>query len=189
MIWSRLRPIGVSGHNPGTVSGTCMNFRVVGAILVGVSLASPAPAQVVTGRSNTGTITVYVSDSGSTVGRKIQTVSFEIEFSEPSGNKSLEAKETGRLRVVISNSGKNAVRGVVAKVTPLTPPTGITYNDSILVGTIPVNASRYAIFYFTAKENVPSQIVTFQVELFAGGVEATEPKLLTFLTKDQRSND
>ena len=146
-------------------------------------------AQVVTGRSNTGTITVIVVDSGSSSTKRPQTLTFEMEFSEPSGNKSLEAKETGRLRVVISNSGKSAVRGVIARVSPLTPPTAITYNDSILVGDIPVNASRYAIFYFTAKENVPSQIVTFQVELFTRGVEATEPKLLTFLTKDQRSND
>jgi hypothetical protein len=167
-----------------------MNIRYLGVVIVGVLLHPGASSQVVTGRSNTGTITLTAVDSALVVaGKRFQALSFEIEFSEPSGNKSLEAKETGRLRVVISNAGKTMVRGVVARVAPLTPPTGITYNDSIVVGDIPVNASRYAIFYFTAKDNVPSQIVTFQVELFVRGVEATEPKLLTFLTKDQRSND
>jgi hypothetical protein len=147
-------------------------------------------AQVVSGRSNTGSITLTIIDtSTSTNGKKIRALSFELEFSDPSGNKALEAKETGRLRLVISNNGKVPQRNVVARVTPLAPPTAVVFNDSIMVGDIPVNASRYAIFYFTAKEGVPSQIVTVQVALFSRGDEAAEPKLLTFLTRNNQGKE
>jgi len=145
-----------------------------------------AAAQTATGRSNTGTISLATPDAAETPRNKARLLGFEMDFSEPSGNKHLDAKETGRLRLVITNLGKTTVRGVVAKVVPLTPPTAVTYNDSISVGDIPVNASRYAIFYFVAGDAVPAQIVTFQVELFANRAEASEPKLLTFLTKSQR---
>lgn len=157
------------------------------AVLVLVlAVVGTAGAQVVTGRSNTGMISLTVPSVDNSSGKKTHQLTFEIEFSEPSGNKQLEAKETGRLRVVMSNAGKTPVRGVVARVLPLTPPTALTYNDSIVVGDIPTNASRYAIFYFSAGESVPSQIVTFQVELISFQGEAAEPKLLTFLTKDRR---
>lgn len=168
-----------------SMKDTCMKygtFLVLGACFA----AGSASAQVATGRSNTGMISLSLPTNDSADPKKTLPLTFEIEFSEPSGNKHLEARETGRLRVVMSNTGRTVVRGVVAKVVPLTPPTAVTYNDSILVGDIPANASRYAIFYFTAGESVPSQIVTFQVELFSLQAEAAEPKLLTFLTKDRR---
>jgi hypothetical protein len=154
------------------------------AVLVLVlAVVGTAGAQVVTGRSNTGMISVAAPlvEDGST--KKTQPLTIEIEFSEPSGNKHLDAKETGRLRVVITNTSRSVVREVVARVSPLVPPTAVTYNDSIVVGDIPTNASRYAIFYFAAGESVPSQIVTFQVALFSRQVEAAEPRLLTFLTR------
>lgn len=167
-----------------------MKFRFAVGVLLVWAGGMQADGQVVTGRSNTGPITLIVVDTVSASQAKRQSLlSFEIEFSEPSGNKTLEGRETGRLRVVVSNSGRGTVRSVVARVSPLAPPTAITFNDSILVGDIPVNASRYAIFYFSASEKVPSQIVTFQVQIFSRGIEAAEPKLLTFLTKDHRTNN
>jgi hypothetical protein len=77
---------------------------------------------------------------------------------------------------------------VIARILPLAPLQGVTYNDSIVVGDIPVNATRYAIFYFAASDTVPAQIVTVHVDVFANKAEATEPRLLTFLTRgaDQR---
>jgi hypothetical protein len=106
-----------------------------------------------------------------------------MEFSEPSGNKFLDAKETGRLRLLIGNPGRMTVRNVVARVRPLAEVKEVTYNDSISVGDVPVGTTRYAIFYFGASENVNSQILTFSVELYNPEGVAADPQLLTFLTR------
>ena len=142
----------------------------------------------VTGRSNRGPIVPsYAEGETDAAGRPVRGVTFEFEFTEPSGNKYLDARETGRLRIVITNTGRLSVRNVVARVVPLASPSSVTFNDSILVGEIPMNATRYAIFYFTAQQDVPSQILTFQVELHDPNGPVADPQLLTFLTRSRQS--
>jgi len=143
--------------------------------------------QKITGRSPAGGIGVSITDSASTQSSlRVRAVTFDTEFSEPSGNNALDPKETGRLRIVLTNSGKIALRNVVVRVVPLATPAGVTFNDSIAVGDIPVNATRYAIFYFTAAANVPSQILTFQIDVHdpLGGI--ADSRLVTFLTRERR---
>ena len=72
-----------------------------------------SPAQTATGRSNTGAISLTAPVVEDNAPKKSRLLGIEMEFSEPSGNKHLDAKETGRLRLVISNIGKATVRGVV----------------------------------------------------------------------------
>jgi len=161
---------------------------LIGLCGMAILAASMGVAQKVSGRSPSGVLNVVVqSDSVSTPSTlRVRNVSFDTEFSEPSGNNALDPKETGRLRVVLTNSGKISLRNVVVRVIPLATPTGVTYNDSITVGDIPVNATRYAIFYFTASSNVPSQILTFQIDIHdsLGGV--ADSRLVTFLTRERR---
>jgi len=161
---------------------------LIGLCGMAILAASLGVAQKVSGRSPSGALNVVVqSDSVSTPSTlRVRNVSFDTEFSEPSGNNALDPKETGRLRVVLTNSGKISLRNVVVRVIPLATPTGVTYNDSITVGDIPVNATRYAIFYFTASANVPSQILTFQIDIHdsLGGV--ADSRLVTFLTRERR---
>jgi hypothetical protein len=152
-------------------------------------LAGSASAQKITGKSNTGSLTVTLADtSGTPVMQRVRNVSYDYEFSEPSGNNALDPKETGRLRIVLTNAGKVTLRNLVVRIVPLATPAGVTYNDSIMVGDIPVNATRYAIFYFTASAEVPSQILTFQIDVHdpLGGV--AESRLVTFLSRDRRGN-
>ncbi|MGB6650267.1 MAG: hypothetical protein WBG01_17195 [Bacteroidota bacterium] len=153
-----------------------------------VAIAASAFGQTtITGRSNTGSIIPSYAETGTNgSGRPVTGLTFEFEFSEPSGNKYLDARETGRLRIVISNSGRLSVRNVVARVVPLASPSSVTFNDSILVGEIPMNSTRYAIFYFSAKEDVPSQILTFQIELHDPSGPVADPQLLTFLTRSRQ---
>lgn len=155
-------------------------MKLVVAAALTFAMIVPASAQVASGRSNSGSlIPVY---SGQT-GPKVKGLTFEMEFSEPSGNKFLDAKETGRLRLLIGNPGRMTVRNVVARVRPLAEVKEVTYNDSISVGDVPVGTTRYAIFYFGASENVNSQILTFSVELYNPEGVAADPQLLTFLTR------
>lgn len=152
-------------------------------------LAGSASAQKITGKSNTGSLTVTLTDtSGSPNPQRVRNVTYEYEFSEPSGNNALDPKETGRLRIVLTNSGKITLRNLVVRVVPMAPPVGVTYNDSIMVGDIPVSATRYAIFYFTASAEVTSQILTFQIDVHDPLGSVADSRLVTFLTRDRKGN-
>jgi hypothetical protein len=152
-------------------------------------LVSGAAAQRIQGRSGVGSLsTVQVDSTGAPVASPARETSFDFEFTEPSGNKFLDPRETGRLRVVVTNSGKTTLRGVVIRVIPLSPPAEVVFNDSIGVGDLPVNATRYAIFYFTAGESVPSQILTFQIDIRDGMGTIADSRLFTFLTRERRTN-
>lgn len=165
-----------------------MNLRILVLLPVLLVLtASVGYGQKAMGRSAPGPLTTGMSDSmdvavrGATAGN----VDFELQFSEPSGNEYLEAKETGRLRVEIRNPGSVSVKGVYVRLNPLQEIKGVTYPDSIFVGEIPVNSSRYAIFYFQAAEKLDPQIVTIGVEVRVGRGLLADPKLLTFLTRQR----
>jgi hypothetical protein len=162
-----------------------MNARA-GCIAVAVLLvvAATAYGQKTLGRSPAGPLTPLAADSlGEGIGGGAGSVTFEVEFSEPSGNEYLERREKGRLRVAIANPGGASVKGVYVSLNPLQEVRGVSYADSIFVGDIPANASRYAIFYFQAAEKLDPQIVTFGVEVKGLKGLLADPKLLTFLTR------
>jgi hypothetical protein len=152
----------------------CLSFLWTGSVW----------AQVVSARSNTGSLPVVGGEvSSASVNKNLLTL--EVEFTDPSGDGFLDAKETGRLRIIITNTGRSVVRGVVAKIVPKTDVSGLTYIDSIRVGDLPVNGTQYAIFYFTAATAVRSQTVTFRVEIRNGNNDlVAEPRLLTFVTRE-----
>jgi hypothetical protein len=163
-----------------------MRTLLLGLAISAISV-SAAGQTIVSGKSNTGPIVPSYAETGTGVsGRPATGLTFEFEFSEPSGNSYLDARETGRLRIVISNAGRLPVRNVIARVVPLASPSSMTYNDSILVGEIPMRSTRYAIFYFTAQHDVPSQILTFQIELHDSNGPVADPQLLTFLTRSRQ---
>jgi hypothetical protein len=163
-----------------------MRSTIVVVVLTLAAVCSAA-GQVITGRSAAGSLSAAPGDSTLVrTGGTSYVVTYETEFSEPSGDNFLEARETGRLRLILTNSGKSSLRNVVAKIVPLSPPTGVSYNDSISVGDIPGNATRYAIFYFTAEESVTSQILTFQVDVRDNRGVVADSRLITFLTKERK---
>ena len=157
-------------------------------VLVLVFVAGHALGQKVSGRSAPGSFTVAVAPDSAGVPASVRTrvISYDFEFTEPSGNKSLDPRETGRLRVVLTNSGKVTAKSIVVRVIPLSAPVEVSFNDSITVGDIPVNATRYAIFYFTAAEAVPSQILTFQIDIHDPLGIVADSRLFTFLTRERR---
>ncbi len=164
-----------------------MAMRII--ILVPLLILLHAPlthAQIATGRSVPGPLGTSASDtSGVLVPVAAGSVSFDVEFSEPSGNEYLEPRETGRMRVAISNPGSATVKGVFVKLNPLQEVKGVSYSDSIHVGDIPPNSSQYGVFYFKAADQLDPQIVTFGVEVRGGRGLLADPKLLTFLTRQR----
>jgi hypothetical protein len=138
-------------------------------------------------RSNAGPLPALNGEATARVG-KSRTLTLDIEFTDPSGDGFLDARETSRLRIIISNNGSFPVRGASVKIVPKTDIKGITFIDSIKVGDIPVNGTRYAIFYFTAGSNVPSQTVTCVVNVVDGAGElAADPRMLTFVSREART--
>ena len=163
---------------------------VLSIVLIPFVCASAVHAQKAVGRSNTGPLPVVSATAKvDPNAAKVPRISFEMDFTEPSGNSYLDAKETGRLKLIITNIGKTPVRNVVAKLTPTEPPAGVTFIDSIKVGDIPVSGARYAIFYVTASTAVPSQTLKFQVRVFDQLGIASEPRILTFSTRAISSGD
>lgn len=161
----------------------CLLCMLVLGLVVG-----DAPGQKVSGRSPTGSFTVEgaADSAGTPLALRTRLISYDFEFSEPSGNKSLDPRETGRLRVVLTNAGKVTAKSIVVRVIPLTAPVDVSFNDSITVGDIPITATRYAIFYFTAAESVPSQILTFQIEVHDPLGIVADSRLCTILTRERR---
>jgi hypothetical protein len=161
-----------------------MNIRRMLLICCALFWSGSVWGQVVSARSNTGPLPV-VGEGGTSASINKNLLTLEVEFTDPSGDGFLDAKETGRLRIIMTNTGRSVVRGIVAKIIPKTDVSGLTYIDSIKVGDVPVSATQYAIFYFTAATAVRSQTVTFRVEILNGsGDLAAEPRLLTFVTRE-----
>lgn len=159
---------------------------VIAVVALTLVTSSPGYGQKAMGRSSAGPLNAVESDTSATAGAGVQgSVTFDMEFTEPSGNEYLEQKETGRLRIAISNPGSATVKGAYVRLNALQEVKGVSYPDSIFVGDIPVNSSRYAIFYFQAADRLDPQIVTFGVEVRAGRGLLAEPKLLTFLTRQR----
>jgi hypothetical protein len=147
-------------------------------------------AQTAEGRSNVGSLPLAPSDSAFVDNRlKTRALFFEMQFSGQTSEKVLNPKETGRLRLVITNTSDVTVRNVVAKLVPIDIPVGVRFTDSIKVGNIPAGGTQYAIFYFTAAEDVPQQVVTIGVEVHQQGGLEPDPRLLTFETKGRRLTD
>lgn len=164
------------------------HMRRLVLLLAFLSMAmASAPGQIAVGRSNTGALPLAPSDTAYVENRlKTRALFFEMQFSGQTSEKILSPKETGRLRLVITNTSDVPVRNVVAKLVPIDIPVGVRFNDSIRVGNIPAGGTQYAIFYFTAAEDVPQQVVTIGVEVHQQGGQEPDPRLLTFETRGRR---
>ncbi len=151
------------------------------------AVSATAFGQTVVGRSNTGALPTPVADTVDVASlAKVKALSFAIQFSGPGTENTLNAKESGQLRVTITNNSSVPVRNVVAKLVPIDLPVGVKYNDSVKVGDIPGKGTGYAMFNFTTTEDVPRQYLTFGVEVHQQAGQEPDPQLLNFQTRARR---
>ena len=167
-----------------------MNISLTRSAAIGMVLVCVPTVlwgQRVSGQSPTGALPLAPSDSAHIANvLKNRALLFDMQFTTPSGEKFLTGRETGRLRLSITNTSEVVVRNVRAKIVPIDRPIGVTFNDSIEVGDIPPGQSQYAIFYLNATEDVPDQVVTLGVEVHQLIGQEPDPRLLTFETKARR---
>lgn len=106
-----------------------------------------------------------------------------VTFSEPSGNKVLDAEETGKLLVKISNHGKGDAFDVELDVSEAKNVDGLDYRRKVAVGNVAAGASREVEVDLKAGEEVASAAAYFKVQVKeANGFDA-EPMAIAFNVK------
>lgn len=101
-----------------------------------------------------------------------------ITFSEPSGNNILDAGETGRLTVTVKNSGKGDALDVAVELKPDKNLKGLTFDKQVPLGTLPAGGSVTKEIELVASEEVPSEQISFKIDVKeANGFDADPIKL------------
>jgi len=117
-------------------------------------------------------------------------LSSSVKFSEPSGNKILDAEEKGSIILTVVNSGKGDAFDVVAHVSLSPDIKGISFDDKVSFGTIPAGGSVTRKIKLKASLGVPTSKVRLDIDIreakgfdanpvrVAFGVKAFEPPKL-----------
>jgi hypothetical protein len=109
----------------------------------------------------------------------IETISFE----EPSGNKVLDAEETGTIRVLVKNTGKGSAFGVYLNLSGENLPKGINFKEKTYLGEIKSGEERKVEVEVFATEGVLSGEAKFKVQLTEASGFDSKPVILAFNTK------
>jgi hypothetical protein len=106
------------------------------------------------------------------------------EFVEPSGNRLLDAGETGSIRVVIQNTGNAPAKNVLARLVRTDRLMDLTTTQSVSVGEIGVGATATAAFQVKASESVQGRTVKFTIE-----VSSSSTSLITYASVDVETKE
>jgi len=105
-------------------------------------------------------------------------ISVAVAFSEPSGNKMLDAEETGRLVITVTNSGKGAAFDVRGEITAGAKVQGIEYNNTVFFGTIAPDKSISREAELKASQKISTGDIDFTVHIReANGFDADPVKI------------
>jgi uncharacterized membrane protein len=110
-------------------------------------------------------------------------LSATVEFSEPSGNKKLDADETGKLIITIRNSGKGDAFDVKADVVAERRITGLDFDRTLTIGTIPPGESVRKEILLRASEDIPTADINLNITLREANGFDPDPVKLAFQTK------
>lgn len=110
-------------------------------------------------------------------------LSSTVTLEEPSGNKMLDAGETGKLVVTVGNTGKGDAFDVVIKLSTDKPVKGLVYDALNRIGTVPSGKRLRARIPVMASEALGADSITFEVVVAeANGFDA-DPVRISFETK------
>ncbi len=155
-------------------------------LLLALCLSAHAESKA-TGRSNTGSLfdgkrPAVPEEPGGLPPR----LEFEMRFTEGSGNNFLDAEESGALQLVIHNRGGGPASEVTARLSALGPVQGVTHDEEVRLGGIPVGDSREVLFNISADIDVTRQDLRFLVQVLeANGYDADSAQL-SFSTRSLR---
>jgi len=110
-------------------------------------------------------------------------LSASVQFYEPSGNNMLDADETGKLIINIQNNGKGDAFDVSAGISANKRLDGLSYDRTVSIGTVEAGRSVSKEVELRASEDMPTENLSFDVEVKeANGFDA-QPVKIAFRTK------
>jgi len=111
------------------------------------------------------------------------TLAVTVEFSEPSGNKLLDAGEKGTIKVTVSNTGGSTAKNVLAKLSSAATAVGIDFSKSVTIGDVAPSSTRAGQFEVSAFDYVQSQTFSLTVEVSADNGVKADPRPVSFSTR------
>jgi hypothetical protein len=106
-----------------------------------------------------------------------------VQFTEPSGNNILDAGETGRLIITVRNQGKGDAFDCRAELTIQPKVNGLTFERSILIGTVAAGGTVKKEVALTATEDLPTSGVSLAVDIKEANGFDPNPLKLSFQAK------
>jgi hypothetical protein len=106
-----------------------------------------------------------------------------IQFVEPSGNHILDAEETGKLVVTVMNTGKGDAFDCVARITAAKNISGLNYDRSIQLGTVPAGEKIVKEIEVKADEEIPTDNAAFTIAVKEANGFDPAPVKVAFRTK------
>jgi len=110
-------------------------------------------------------------------------LSANVRFSEPSGNRFLDAEEQGKLIIQLTNNGKGSAYGVQIQIRDQTSDRHLSYRTPKEIEEIPAYTSKTVEIPVAADFDVESHTVTFEIKILeANGFDA-DPVQVSFETR------
>jgi hypothetical protein len=110
-------------------------------------------------------------------------LSATVEFSEPSGNKKLDADETGKLIITIKNNGKGDAFDVRADISADKKITGLNFDSPVTIGTVEPGKSVTKEIALNASEDIPTSDIRLNITLKEANGFDPDPLKIAFQTK------
>lgn len=106
-----------------------------------------------------------------------------ITFVEPSGNKILNAEETGKLILTFTNKGQGDAFDVKANITPDKRLPGLNFDGNPTIGTVAAGKTVTKEIPLRASEEIPTATISLQVAIREANGFDPAPLKLSFSTK------
>ncbi len=110
-------------------------------------------------------------------------LSATVGFSEPSGNRMLDADEIGRLIITVKNSGKGDAYDLKATLSLNKQVNGLSFDHAVLIGSVPAGGQVVKEVALRASEEIANDNLGFVIDLKEANGFDPQPMKLSFRTK------
>ena len=110
-------------------------------------------------------------------------LSAQAAFVEPSGNRILDAEETGTLVLTIQNRGKGDAFDVRVEIKATGKTDGLTFERNVLIGTIPAGQTVKKEITLAASEDIPTASISLTVDIREANGFDPDPMKVSFKTR------
>lgn len=110
-------------------------------------------------------------------------LSATVDFSEPSGNRMLDADETGRLIITVKNSGKGDAYDLKAALSLNRQVNGLSFDHEVLIGSVPAGGQVMKEVALRASEEIANDNPGFVIELKEANGFDPRPMRIALRTK------